>query len=220
MRAQIRRELVRRIADGTYKAGDRLVELQIAREFNTSQAPVREALRELEAMRLVETETYRGTRVRTISEREEFEAAHVRGVLEEAAARDGIETLQCDCSGLRAETDALIEAARNRDHDAYARHNHAWHRRIVEAAGNQVMLRVWDSLMLEARTRLGLEVLELDLNEVAASHEPIVAALQAGDATRAGLLLREHAESLARGRQPLADGSVPDASDLAPLPPR
>src|SRR5262249_53910326 len=59
MRGQIRRELLRRIIEGHYKPGDRLVELQIAREFDTSQAPVREALRELEAVRLVETETYR-----------------------------------------------------------------------------------------------------------------------------------------------------------------
>src|SRR5947209_4717619 len=70
MRDQIRKELIKRIVDGTYRPGDRLVELQVAREFNTSQAPVREALRELEALRLVESETYRGTRVREISRRE------------------------------------------------------------------------------------------------------------------------------------------------------
>ncbi|MHC5541965.1 GntR family transcriptional regulator, partial [Singulisphaera rosea] len=63
IRGEIRRVLVKRILDGTYKPGDRLLELQIAREFQTSQGPVREALRELEALRLVESQTYRGTRV-------------------------------------------------------------------------------------------------------------------------------------------------------------
>ena len=56
--------------DGTYKPGDRLLELQIAREFNSSQGPVREALRELEALRLVESQVYRGTRVRGVNARE------------------------------------------------------------------------------------------------------------------------------------------------------
>ena len=40
---QIKDLLLERILDGTYKPGHRLVELQIAEEFNTSQAPVREA---------------------------------------------------------------------------------------------------------------------------------------------------------------------------------
>ena len=69
MRDQIRRELTKlRIVNGTYRPGERLVELQVAKEFNTSQAPVREAFRELEALRLVESQAYRGTRVREISQ--------------------------------------------------------------------------------------------------------------------------------------------------------
>src|SRR4051812_8786515 len=86
MRAQIRRVLLKRIIDGTYQPGDRLKELQIAREFQSSQGPVREALRELEMLRLVESETYRGTRVRAISPEEMREAGEVRGVLEQEAA--------------------------------------------------------------------------------------------------------------------------------------
>jgi DNA-binding GntR family transcriptional regulator len=224
MRSQIRRELIRRIVDGTYRPGDRLVELQIAHEFNTSQAPVREALRELEALRLVETESYRGTRVRAISDRERWEAAVVRGVLEEAAARGGVETLQCAIGPLRHDYEALQAAARCGDHDAYARHNTAFHRRIVEAAGNHVMFRVWDALMIEARTRLSLVTFAFDLVAVAASHGPIVEAFAAGDGDRAGRLLREHAESLSAGRQPAADGletTVPPAPPTtAPSHPR
>ena len=65
----IRRELARRILDGTLKPGERLVELKIAAEFESSQTPVREALRELESLRLVESSPYRGTRVRDVGER-------------------------------------------------------------------------------------------------------------------------------------------------------
>lgn len=206
MRFQIRQELIRRVADGTYQPGERLVELQIAREFNTSQAPVREALRELEAMRLVETEPYRGTRVRALSERERWETAFVRGLLEAAAARAGTEALRCGIEALRRDWAAIEEAARAGDHDGYARHNAAFHRRIVEAAGNQVMLRVWDSLMVEAGTRLNLTATALDLVPAARSHGPIVEALARGDAERAGRLLRDHAESFSAGHQPDADG--------------
>ena len=64
MRDHIRDVLVARILDGSYPAGTQLKELSLAREFNVSQAPIREALRELEGSGLVTCERYRGTRVR------------------------------------------------------------------------------------------------------------------------------------------------------------
>ena len=79
VRDQVRRTLTERILAGHYKPGDRLVELTIARELGTSQGSVREALRELEASRLVESEPRRGTRVRVISLKELQDAYFARG---------------------------------------------------------------------------------------------------------------------------------------------
>ena len=50
MRREIRTYIQRQIAQGVYRPGDRIVETQLAREMNVSQAPVREALLELAAM--------------------------------------------------------------------------------------------------------------------------------------------------------------------------
>lgn len=217
MRAQIRRELLRRIVEGEYRPGQRLVELQIAREFATSQAPVREALRELEALRLVETETFKGTKVRGASERESREAAVVRGVLEQRAARLAAPSLRGKTAALGAAYEAIVRAARDGDLDSYSRHNHEFHRLIVKAAGNEVLLRTWDGLMLESRTRIGLGTFEYDLARVAETHGPIVAALDEGDGVRAGDLLLEHAESLAAGRHPLVSESA-EAGDAEGVP--
>ena len=60
---QIREHLMQQILSGTLRPGDRLVELRIAAELNTSQAPVREAVRELEAIGLVETRHNKGARM-------------------------------------------------------------------------------------------------------------------------------------------------------------
>jgi DNA-binding GntR family transcriptional regulator len=209
MRDQIRRVLVQRILDGYYKPGDRLVELQIARELKTSQGPVREALRELEALRLVESETYRGTRVRALTDREREEAGQVRGMLEQAAAQWAAVVLKRNVAPLRAELEAIREAAATHDLDGFARHNMAFHRLIVEAAGNAVLLRVWDSLMLEVRTRIGLSQLDIDMTFAAETHLPIVEALDRGDGEAAGRLLREHAEFFCPGEQ---NGKVPAAT--------
>ena len=51
---QIRDRLLEAILDGSYQPGSRIVETRVARECGTSQAPVREALRDLEALGVVE----------------------------------------------------------------------------------------------------------------------------------------------------------------------
>jgi DNA-binding GntR family transcriptional regulator len=214
MRGYIRRALVERILDGTYRPGDRLIELQIAREFKTSQGPVREALRELEALRLVENETFRGTRVRAISEQEAHDAGQVRGVLEQEAARLAAPRMANKVGPLRAEYEALVRAADEQDLNDYALHNMAFHRLVVEASGNAVLLRLWDSLMLEVRTRINLSQQPHDLHAAAQTHAPIVEAIERGDGETAGQLLREHAEMFLgpapRAPEPAMAAGVPE----------
>jgi len=75
-----------RIIEGHYKPGARLIETQIARELGVSQAPVREALRELESVGMVESYAFRGARVRKPTREELIEAFPVRAALESLAA--------------------------------------------------------------------------------------------------------------------------------------
>lgn len=195
IREQVKRILLERILDGTYPPGERLVELQIARELNTSQGSVREALRDLEALRLVETEAYRGTRVRSISKREMHEAYQVRAVLEELAAQLAAPRLKKNVKPLETEVNAMLAAANLQDRDGLAEHNRAFHRLIVEASENTVLLHLWDLLDFETRTRITVAQPSVNLVEVAQLHQPIVDALDRGDGATAGQLLREHAES-------------------------
>jgi DNA-binding GntR family transcriptional regulator len=197
VRGQVRQALTERILAGHYAPGERLVELRIARELGTSQGSVREALRELEASRLVESEPRRGTRVRVVSPREEREAYFVRGVLEEAAAPAAVITLAGDVAELRCEAAGVLRACAAGDMAAQAAHVYAFHRRVVEAAGNEVLLRVWESLALETRVRLRLARGDIDPAVVESSYDAIVAALAHGDGPGAGRLLRSHAETFA-----------------------
>src|SRR5277367_5010048 len=87
MAERVKQDLLRRIMNGELQPGARLVELQLARELNTSQGPVREALRELEGLDLVVTEPYKGSRVREVTLLDIREAYKVRSALEELAAQ-------------------------------------------------------------------------------------------------------------------------------------
>src|ERR1700736_2662586 len=118
MRDHIKRELM----DGTYKPGERLLELQIAKEMNTSQGPVREALRDLEGLGLVQSERYKGTRVRGLSARELKEAYQIRAVLEELAAQLAAPKLKDNTKALEAELAGITKGAKAADWKTYAIH--------------------------------------------------------------------------------------------------
>lgn len=209
--AQVRRVLTERILAGHYQPGDRLVELQIARELGTSQGSVREALRELEASRLVESEPHRGTRVRVITLREMREAYFARGVLEQAAAKSAAKALKGDVSRLRGEADAVLRAADAGNLTDQAAHVYAFHRAVVAASGNKTLLRLWESLALEIRVRVRLGWARVDRARAEESYAAILAALARGDGRTAGRLLRKHAEAFApaadEGPRPAAAGA-------------
>lgn len=174
---QIKERLLEQITSGVLKPGDRLIELKIAGDMDTSQAPVREALRELEAIGIVETRRNKGARVRVMSDSELRDIYDVRAELEgyaaEIAARDGkrLEKPLSDTLTL------MNRAAQQGDTIAFAAHNTAFHRVIVEASDNSVLLDLWKRLDVQFRTAINMTRLEMDLSEAVESHRPIIAAI-------------------------------------------
>ncbi len=194
LREQVKERILERILDGSYEPGERLVETRIAQELGTSQAPVREALRELELLRFVESEPFRGARVRAVSAAELAEIYPVRAAVEEVAAREAAVRLGGDVAALEAELDAIHRAADAGDLHALAEHDTCFHRLIVEAAGNGILLGVWNSLSIETRTVITALLTGIDGHELAELHRPVLDALRAGDAEAAGTALRRHVE--------------------------
>jgi DNA-binding GntR family transcriptional regulator len=189
---RIRNALLERILAGGYQAGDRLVELQIARDFGSSQAPVREALRDLETAGLVTIRPRRGCFVNDYHARTQHEIYHVRGALEEAAARLAVPRLMGDVSGLEVHLRGMREAAETRDIEAAIHHSVAFHRTILVAAGNALLLNMWESLHVEIHSRKTILQPNTDLFAVAESHWPIVDAIARGDVELACRLSRQH----------------------------
>ncbi|RTL33550.1 MAG: FCD domain-containing protein [Burkholderiales bacterium] len=204
MRDKIRKAVIARILDGSYSAGTRLKEMALAQEFQTSQAPVREALRELESLGLVETQRYKGTYIRVASEEETREAYALRACIEEACARLAIPVSADNLALLQADVDGLVAAVRRKDLDDYARYNLAFHRRVVALSGNRTMLKVWDSLGWEVRSRQTLNTAHRQPRFQAAvkEHQTIVDHLAAGDGETAGRILRAHTEPFVASPSP------------------
>ncbi len=191
---QVKEELLDDILSGRVKPGDRLVESQIAKRMGMSQSPVREALRDLVAMRFVEVEPHKGARVRSIQRREILEIYPVRAALEELAGKLAVEN-KADCFDELEESMAMmVRAFKARNARKMAHWDTRFHRAVIKGSGNQILIDAWDALMIEARTFVTLSNLivrhpEIDL---AARHLPIIDALRAGDPVKCGKVMRDH----------------------------
>lgn len=189
---QIRDALVRRIVSGELEPGERLVETRIAESYGTSQAPVREALRELETIGLVEIRPRRGTFVRHFIQQTLRESYVVRAALEEAATRLALPARTLPFDALRADVAAMRAAARAGDVQAIGAASVSFHRHVIDAARNELLKHAWEALQIEARTAATLVAVEPALDDVADEHDELLTALLSGDLDGACRLTRDH----------------------------
>jgi DNA-binding GntR family transcriptional regulator len=192
LREQIKDILLERILRGELEPGERLVETRLARELGTSQAPVREALRDLQLLRLVESEPFRGARVRAVDDERLLPVFPVRTALEDLAAREAARRADGDVSALEDELDAMRAAAAAGDWRTQISHDLAFHRAVVEMAENEPLLQSWLVLGVEVSTAFATYWTYWDQLDLAEFHVPIVDAIRDGDASRAGLEARKH----------------------------
>ena len=190
---QVKDRLLEDILNGTHPPDSRIIETKIARELGTSQAPVREALRGLEALGVVEITPFRGARVRRPSKREIIEAYAVRSTLEALGSRLAVPRMtDADVTELAGYLEAMRAAAREDDGHAVAEADARFHGRIVELADNGALLRVWRSLEPFSRTYLTLTVPGADPQWSADLHAPILDAIERHDTEAVVLALQRH----------------------------
>ncbi|MEV4620596.1 GntR family transcriptional regulator [Asanoa sp. NPDC049573] len=188
----IRDGLVELIVSGELRAGERLIETKIAADFGTSQAPVREALRELEGLGLVESRPRRGRHVLPFVEQTIREAYVVRAALEETATRLAMLGGGLPLGEMRADVDDMYRCASVDDVRAMGLASTRFHRRVVVAGNNFLLERAWEALQIEARTAIALVVTRPRLRDVADEHAELLRALESGDVEGACLHTRAH----------------------------
>lgn len=190
----IYRTLRERILSNEVPSGSRLVLRQLANQFDTSDIPVREALRMLERDGLVEMIPYRGARVTTLTAREIEETYFIRGHLESIATGLAAERItDTELATLEELMVRMRDAVAAQDGPGFSDLNREFHRTIVAACGNE-MLR--DLTMDIWQRHSGFQrVFRMVPGRLAASqaeHEGIMAALRARDTERAAKLALWH----------------------------
>jgi DNA-binding GntR family transcriptional regulator len=220
LREEIREQLIDDILSGRVAPGTRIVETKLAQEMGVSQAPVREALRDLELFGFVVSSPFRGTQVRKISPADLLEIYPVRAALEGVAARAAAPRMDAPTlARLEAALDAMRDAAARDDHHAHVAADVEFHHVIIKASGNRMLHQVWQTMRLATTTFVTHSMTQLthrSLTEIGERHVPVLEALRAGDPVLAEAEMRRHIEEPGDWIRD-AVGAQPEESVTAPL---
>lgn len=197
-REEIRERLIDDILNGRLPPGTRIVETRLARRFGVSQAPVREALRDLALFGFVVSSPFRGTEVRKIPTQDLLEIYPIRAALEGVAARAA--ATRIDDATLAHLEDLIAQmrdAAARGDQPAHVNADFAFHHAIVTASGNRLLEQVWQTLRLATTTFVTHSMTQMThrtLREIGERHTPVLEALRARDPVKAEAAMRAHIE--------------------------
>ena len=185
------------LSNGYCRTGESVKLSEIAAKYQLNEDAVLKTFAEFQTLGMITLSGSSSAVVHSPSPDQMQEAYEIRAALEEIGGRDAARALKGNTIELQHELDAMREAFRHLDLDSFVEHDVAFHRSILQASGNEVLLRVWDSLAVDLRIRGAIEKVSRGLPEVVESHQPIVDALEKGRGREAGLLLRNHVETLA-----------------------
>lgn len=192
---QVYESLRKAIFNGELKDGERIVELDIAKQMGISQGPVREALQRLDNDGLVERRARSATYVSTISIDKVFDLFEIRNSIETHAIHHTAQTItpgQID--ELQALVDAMSNAAKVTDLISLTTIDIQFHQHLVEWSGDRTLLLSWMPLFSQIqrfKIRYHRHFFP-NLQEIAEIHQPIVNALYQHDVALATRLLGEH----------------------------
>lgn len=182
--------LARELFGGRFPV-DHLLDLRaVAKEYELNINLVAKTFEEFESLGVVTLTGSHLAIVHAPDPKEMLEAYEIRAGIEEIAGRTAAEKFKGSAACLQDELNSMRAAVKAGDLDAYSEHAANFHRSIVTASQNQVLLRMWNTLAFDLRIRAIVGKVANDLPELAESHQPIVDALQQGRAKEAGILLR------------------------------
>ncbi|MCK8484509.1 GntR family transcriptional regulator [Aliiroseovarius sp. S2029] len=183
--------LKKAIIEGEIEEGAPLRQDEIARMFNTSRIPVREAILRLEEHGLVRSQRYKGAVVSSLSSTEASEIFDFRAVLEphvihQAVPRMTPETLaqaRSFCEAFHRETDPMKWGDLNRQ----------FHATLYDASGLTYHLEAIDGALNRIDRYLRAQlVLSRGMSRANDEHMQIQEACERGDADKAAELTRQH----------------------------
>ena len=181
------------------KPGDRLDEQALAKRFQVSRTPVREALRQLASSGLVEIRRNQGATVRTLTTSELIEMFQVMAELEGLCSRLCARRMTTpEMTEMRRHNEDCEKLAKANDHDGFFAANNLFHEVIY--CGSQNVYLQGEVRKLRNRVNVYRRHISFQPRRMirsAEEHWKIIDAIERGDEEAAHRNMREHVDLLA-----------------------
>lgn len=208
---RVKEYVIDAIMNGEYLPGDRVVASSLAKRLGVSQAPVREAIRDLVLLGFLENEAFKGTSVRSFTAKELREVYTVRAALESLAARLAATVITDeDVARLQAILVEMIRAAQEKDMERMIRLDNHFHRTIFKIADNGVLYQLWQTLQFGYWTIVTTRRSTMDLEQLARRHEILLQEIASRNPARAAEAMKHHIEDL--GQPPTEQEPVDEST--------
>lgn len=182
------------ITEGELPPGAKVPERELCERFGVSRTPLREALKVLAFEGLVILHPNRGAAVAPLTLSDLAETFPVIGAIEALAGELAATRITlAELAAIRRLHNKLLQCHRLRDAPGYFAANQALHEHILAAAGNETLSTLYNSLSGRVnRARYTVKISEARWAQAIEEHMQILEALEARDAERLPLLLKEH----------------------------
>lgn len=188
---QIYRLLRDRIVRTELLPGEAISETEIARNYDVSRQPVREAFIKLAEAGLVQIRPQRGTMITPISTEAVMDARFVREAIEADVVK-----LVAERSDKAIRTELLGQIEQQKriadDAEAFVKLDEFFHRSLAEMAGKAYAWRVVEEVKAQMDRVRYLSVEKPHVRRLISQHEAIVAAIIQNDVAAAESAMRTH----------------------------
>ncbi|MFI0235995.1 GntR family transcriptional regulator [Streptomyces sp. NPDC016845] len=186
------------ILRGEMSPAQRLVENELAEQYDVTRASIRAALLDLAAEGLVERIRNRGSRVRVVTVEEAVEITECRMVLEGlCAAKAAKDATDAQLDELTALGEAMSKAVADGDPLSYSDLNHDLHARIRDISGQHTAVGLLERLNAQlVRHRFQLALRPGRPQQSLSEHLAVIEAIRARDPEAAERAVRAHLGSV------------------------
>ena len=182
--------LSQKIITGDLVAGEKLRQDHIARDFDTSHVPVREALLRLEAHGLAKSEPRKGMRVTALDPAEVREVIEMRVALESLALQHSAQNMTP--TALKVADQARKDCDEADSMPQWEARNRVFHRAILTPCGLPRLLHAIDDLHIASARHLFAHWRPKWMQRIDTDHAAIIQALKSKDVSAATSILVRH----------------------------
>jgi len=193
-------QIIDDIIHGRINAGEKLLEVELAKKFDVSRTPVREALLQLEKEGYTIHTKNAGAVVRKISSKKVQEIYGILSMLEGGSIEQVVagKVSQKDISFLEKLDNQMVRLSKEKKYIEFLKKNVQFHNFFLKKQGNETLMEVAIDLRRKIFTLVseGLS-LPIHIDTYIKSHQNIITALKQNNSKKAKQLMMSHIKDVA-----------------------